>query len=192
MKKLFNPVWFSFICIFFILISCEQPQQVSEEEFSDNVSEIKVEMQHASELLDDAIEAEHSRMMIAKSNEALNIIEAQLDAYMDEMDRAARRMHKDTRTGIIDMKQKIAEIDFRLSLLESNEQLRISEEREGYYDFPDVRRTRPVVYRFPHYVDIDQKIIRQRVQYGKEVLEEARTNLQELKDELNQFIEENL
>ena len=192
MKKLFNPVWFLFIYVFFILISCEQPHQVSDEEFRESLSEIKQEMQFASELIDEAIEAEYSRELINKSDQALDIIENQLDAYMNEMDEAVRRIFKDTRTSIIDMKQKIAEIDFRLALLESNEQLRMSEDAEGYNETYEYRRTRPVGYRFPQITRIDDRLIRERVQYGREVMEEVITNLKELNDELDKFIEENL
>jgi len=49
-----------------------------------------------------------------------------------------------------------------------------------------------VGYRFPQITRIDDRIISERVQYGMEVMEEVRTNLQELNKELNQFIEENL
>ena len=192
MKKLFNPVWFLFIYVFFILISCEQPHQVSEEEFRESLSEIKQEMQFASELINEAIEAEYSRELISKSDRALDITENQLDAYMNKMDEAGRRIFKDTRTSIIDIKQKIAEIDFRLSLLESNEQLRMSEDAEGYNETYEYRRTRPVGYRFPQITRDDDRLIRERVQYGRAVMEEVITNLKELNDELDKFIEENL
>jgi hypothetical protein len=193
MKNIFGHPWLILLAAVFVFASCDQPQKLSDEEFRESLSEIKQEMQDASALLDSAIIADHSREMISKSNEALNIIETQLDAYMDEMDKAVRRIYKDTRTSIIDMKQKISEIDFRLALLESNEQLKMNEDREGFDDdVRDVRRVRPVGYRFPHIINIDERVIRERIQYGEEVMEEARTNLQELNAELNQFIEENL
>ncbi len=192
MKKLFNPVWFSFFSVLFILTSCEQPLQLSDEEFRETLPEVKQEMENASELLEEAMNVENSIVLIGKSDDALNKIEEQLDVYMDEMDEAVRRIYKDARTSIIDIKQKTAEIDFRLALLESNQHLRMSEQTEESDEISEIRRTRPVGYRFPHILNIDDRICSERVQYGEEVLEEVITNLKELKDELNQFIEENL
>ncbi|MFN2395862.1 MAG: hypothetical protein ABR597_09265 [Bacteroidales bacterium] len=189
MKRLIKSLTLPLVILFFI--SCDQ-QTADDEEFRESLSEVKQEMQDASELLEEAIDAENSSDLIVKSDEALNTIEEQLDVYMNAMDKALRRIDKDTRTSIIDMKQKIAEIDFRLALLESNKQLRMSEQAEGVDEIPEVRRTRPVGYRFPHILNMDDEIYSERVQYGEEVMEEVKTNLQELNDELNQFIEENL
>jgi hypothetical protein len=190
MRKIFYHLRLPLITALLLAVSCEQ--QPTDEEFRESLSEIKQEMQYASELIYEAIEAEHSRELISKSDQALDVIENQLNAYMNEMDEAVRRIFKDTRTNIIDIKQKIAEIDFRLALLEGNEQLRMSEEAEGYDETYEYRRTRPVGYRFPQITRIDDTLIRDRVQYGREVMDEVITNLKELNDELNQFIEENL
>jgi len=62
-------------------------------------------MENASELLEEAMNAENSIVLIEKSDDALNKIEEQLDIYMDEMDEAVRRIYKDTRTSIIDIKR---------------------------------------------------------------------------------------
>ncbi len=192
MKKLLGLLWLSLFSTFFIFTSCEQPQKLSDDEFRESLSEIKQQMQVASDLLDEAISAEKSSQLIEKSDDALNIIDKQLDAYMDETDKAVRRIDKDTRSGIIDIKQKVVETDFRLALLENNEQFRISEHAEDYDEIPKARRTRPVHYRFPQIPEINGRYISEMVEYGAEVMEEVRTNLQELRSELDLFIEKNL
>lgn len=190
MSKILNHLRLPLIAALLLSVSCEQ--QPTEEEFRESLIEIRQEMEFASELIDEAIEAEYSRELISKSDQALDIIENQLDAYLNEMDEAVRRIFKDTRTSIINIKQKVAEIDFRLALLEGNEQLRMSEDADVDDEAYEYRRARPQGFRFPQVTRIDDRLIRERVQYGREVMGEVITNLKELNDELNQFIEENL
>ncbi|MFW5687427.1 MAG: hypothetical protein ACOCXV_00725, partial [Bacteroidota bacterium] len=119
-------------------------------------------------------------------------IESQLDVYMEETDKAVRRIYEDTRTRIIDMKQKIAEIDFRTDLLQNTVEF-TSDQVAPPGETPTVRRTRPVGYRFPYvYSEEDEEVVRDRIQYGEEVEGELKENLRELKGELDAFIQESL
>ncbi|MFW5707910.1 MAG: hypothetical protein ACOC12_08320 [Bacteroidota bacterium] len=176
--------------LLFAFASCEM--QPTEEEFRESLSEINQEMQNASDMLGEAIEAEETGPLVEKSDEALNIIESQLDVYMEETDKAVRRIYEDTRTRIIDMKQKIAEIDFRTDLLQNTVEF-TSDQVAPPGETPTVRRTRPVGYRFPYvYSEEDEEVVRDRIQYGEEVEGELKENLRELKGELDAFIQESL
>ena len=192
MKKLSLPLWFTVLTAFFVFTSCDQPRDLTDEEFSERLTEIKQEMQVASYLLEEAISADNSKELIANGDGAINAIEDQLNAYMNTMDEVARKIPGDARSNIIAIKQKVVETDFRLALLENNEQFRISEQVADYDEIPEARRTRPVNYRFPPIPAINGGHITEMVEYGAEVMEEARTNLQELKVKLNLFIEDNL
>ena len=175
--------------LFLVFVSCQR--QLTEEEFHESLTELRGEMQIASTWLEEAIETDNLSEFMEKSDEALNKIETQLDAYMDETDRAFRRIHQETRTQIINIKQKITEIDFRLALLENNEHFRRREQAEDD-ELPAVRRTRPLAYQFPHIPEDDERVISERIMYGEEVLREVKVNLLELQREVDQFIEHSL
>jgi hypothetical protein len=190
MKKLINYLGIPLLMAGLVLTSCQT--ELTEEEFRESLSEIKQEMQIASGWIEEAIEAETSGELILKSDMALNKIEAQLDNYLDEMDRAIRRIYKDTRTNIINIKQKTVEIDFRLSLLENTERVRRIGMTEDPDEAPTIRRTRPIGYQFPYAITPDEEMVTERIQYGEEVVDELRKNLTSLQEEVDLFIENSL
>ena len=193
MKKILNPLGILLFLVIFFNISCE-PQQPTDEEFKETLADIKQEMQDAVITIDQALNAENVPLLLQKSDMALNILEEQVDAYLDETDKAVRRIDKETRDRILAIKKKIVETDFRLALLDDNKYIKRDEMlEEGYLqDTVTIRRTRPIAYRFPIITAPDDVVIRDRVQYGEEVKEELKNDLKVLKDETELFIQNSL
>lgn len=174
----------------FFNVSCQQ-QQPTDEEFRENLGDIKQGMQEVVKTVDEALNAENTGELIQRSDFALNQLENQIDDYLDEMDNAARRIDKESRDRIISIKQKIVETDFRLGLLDDNEYVKRYEQMYNE-DTIIVRRTRPVTYRFPSITAMDDAVAEDRVQYGEEVVEELKEDLKVLKAEVESFIQNSL
>ncbi len=194
MKKLLNSLFTPLMLTMILFASCQQQPQPTDEEFREELEVIKQEMQDVVKLLDDALNSDTSVVLLQRSDLALNKLESQLDHYLDQTDKAARRIDKESRNRIITIKQKIVETDFRLALLDDNDDAKRSGQLDEFYDEDTVtvRRTRPVAYRFP-IIDVpDDAVLQDRVQYGEEVMEELKNDLKVLKDEVERFIQNSL
>jgi transcription termination factor NusB len=110
-----------FMAIF--LASCNM--QRSEADVQENLAEIREEKREIIHDINEAInlaDVGDISEFKNKAEDALNKLDNQIDDYHNEMDRADRRIDKDARASIINMKQLRTAIEFRLDLLDDRDQ----------------------------------------------------------------------
>ena len=176
MKKRLISIGFPIFIFLLAIASCQQPS--TDAGFEENMAEIKLEMQDAAQKISVIKEEGDMAVFISETDALLNNLDDQIDEYHNEMDRALQKIEKETRDRIIRIKQKMVEIDFRLSLLDDDETVR--------------RRIQPVIYPYIPQMPVDTLDLEQNepltVEYGAEVKKSIINNLDELRSEVEEFI----
>ena len=198
MKKLLylSGIWMPLIMLF--SVSCQQ--QPTPSEIKAGLGDIKTEMQEVIELIDESINEESVHVFIHKTDLALNRLDNHIEEYLSIMDMADERIERDTRNSIISVKEKVAGIDIRLSLLDNKNLIGES----PFAEFPEethaIDRARPTVYPYlypyPNIststtidpTDTDDTTIKDIEEYAKSVHQEIVNELKELQTEIDEFI----
>lgn len=189
-----SGIWIPLVTL--ILVSCEPQPRTTEAD----LAEVKNEMQQVTELIDESINEESVHVFIYKADMALNEVDYRIDQYLSKMDKANDRIEQEARNSIIMIKQKVSGIDIRLALLDDEnligespfddfpEQTQATDRvRPPVYPYPYPNMTRPSTTRPPE--DIDDTAIEETEEYAKEIHKEIVNELEELKAEINEFID---
>jgi septal ring factor EnvC (AmiA/AmiB activator) len=181
-----------------IIVSCEQQPPNTQ----NDLTEINQEMQEVSNLIEETINEESVHLFINKTDMALNELEDQIDEFLSVLDNANERIDKGPRNSIIEIKQKIAAIDFRLAILDDENLIGGNPYADTGETSDRIDRIRPPVYGY-HYpysmgrttattTDVDRVTMQEMEQYAQRIHQEIVDELRELKSTIDEFGESNL
>lgn len=105
--------------LFFIMAACGG--QTSRTDTRDNLADVREDLQEVIQTIDKALATNDISDFKSKTDDAVSSLDSKIDDYLNDMDKADRRVDQNTRNQIIDMKQKKVELEFKLALLEHDD-----------------------------------------------------------------------
>lgn len=126
MKRIFNLLGVITL-LSFALAACGG--QTSRTNTGEDLVDLREEMQEVIQSIDEAIATNDISEFKNKTDDAVSSLDNKIDDYLNEMDRAERRIDQNARNRVIQMKQKKVEVEFKLALLEQDD--------ENWYDNSD-------------------------------------------------------
>lgn len=196
----------------FMFVSCNQQQSGSD--VREDLAELRENTQEVIHKIDEALAMTDVSDFRSQAQDAMDELDNQIDEYHNTMDNADMRIDSEARETIINMKQKRAAIEFKLDLLDNGNGWGSDEtgtrrtddrtrtdgtgDRTGT-DWTDDQEGRQQTDR-PRDTDLTQDdpertewADRDRdVNYAPEVMNEVRNDLQELRTEVEQFMQRHL
>jgi hypothetical protein len=225
MKRILNITGIALMFLF-LAAACNQQGQRTD------LDSVRDEFRDALAQIEDALRIQEFDDFKSRAEDAISSVDSAVDDYLNEMDNNDRRIDQQTRNQVINIKQKRAEVDFKLSLLDHDRsgdgwetnrnrtgtrtttdgrtdgatQRGATTDDAGIYDqrtatdrtTADTRtgttrddavvtgRTRTDDRGWTTDDDADESL------YGRNLQEEIRNDLRELRDEVQQFMQANL
>ncbi len=140
MKRTLNLL--AIITLFsFILAACGG--QTGRKDTKSDMSDLAEGMQEVIQNIDEAISSNDISEFKNKADDAVGSLDSKIDDYLNEMDKAERRIDKNTQNLVIEMKQKNVEVELKLALLEQDDTKRRDSGTQAYQsdDTRDVSAT---------------------------------------------------
>jgi len=189
-KQMYMP---GILVILIMLLSVSCQQQPSSVDTQADLAEIKNAMQEVKEIIDESINEESIHVFINQADLALNELDNYIDEYMSVLDNANKKVAKEPRNQIINIKQKVAGIDFRLALLDDENLIG----KNPHDQLFESDRVRPPAYPNPYPyrmvpvtepAEIDETTIQDIEDYAKEIHQEIVNELKKLATEIDKFV----
>jgi ElaB/YqjD/DUF883 family membrane-anchored ribosome-binding protein len=203
MKRNFK--FFGIIMILpFVLFACNT--QTSRNETRNNLSNLSEEMQDVVQTIDEAIAVNDISEFENKTEDAVNSLDKKIDDYLDEMDKAERRIERNTQNLVIDMKKKSAEVEFKLALLDQDDD-RVWNQDEAQPDGSGMQTSQRNITSDGSVsaAQADRTVAGNRTAedegttdrdrtrlYGSNMVEDIKEDLRELKSDVDQFMQTSL
>ncbi len=164
-----------------------------------DLTDIREEMQNVIQSIDEALATTEVSEFKSKTDDAVNQLDGQIDEYLNEMDRAERRIEQQARNTVIDLKQKKVEVEFKLALLEEDDEY--TDDQQGYQSSSarrasDGELATTTMDEDTTTMDMDTQADREkqdgRILYGRELHNDIKDDLRDLRMEVEQFMQASL